>query len=36
MVDKTMGVGAAVHAGAGLLALVMGGMMYMYTWAPGH
>jgi len=33
MVDKTMDVVAAVHAGAGLLALVMGGMMYMYTWA---
>lgn len=28
-----MDVGAAVHAGAGILALVMGGLMYAYTWA---
>ena len=33
MTEKTIDVGALVHASAGILALVMGGLMYAYHWA---
>ena len=33
MTEKTLDIGAIVHATAGILALVMGGLMYVYGWA---
>ncbi|MEJ2531336.1 MAG: hypothetical protein P8Y92_06010 [Halioglobus sp.] len=33
MTEKGVDIGALVHAGAGILALVMGGLMYVYAWA---
>ncbi|MEJ2531023.1 MAG: hypothetical protein P8Y92_04410 [Halioglobus sp.] len=33
MTRKALDVGAVVHASAGLLALVLGGLMYRYAWA---
>jgi hypothetical protein len=33
MAVKEIDVGALIHAGAGILALVVGGLMYFYAWA---
>ena len=33
MTEKALDVGAVVHASAGILALVTGGLMYVYAWA---
>ncbi len=33
MSEQKVDVGALIHAGAGILALVMGGLMYSYGWA---
>lgn len=33
MTRKALDIGALVHASAGLLALVLGGLMYWYAWA---
>ncbi len=33
MTEKTIDIGALVHASAGILALVLGGLMYVYDWA---
>lgn len=33
MAEKEVDVGAVIHATAGILALVLGGLMYFYAWA---
>ena len=33
MTEKSIDVGALIHAGAGILAVVMGALMYFYPWA---
>lgn len=33
MTEKKVDVGALIHASAGILAIVLGGLMYFYTWA---
>ena len=33
MTKKALDVGAIVHTSAGILALLMGGLMYVYAWA---
>ena len=33
MAEKEVDVGALIHASAGILALMLGGLMYFYAWA---
>lgn len=33
MTEKSVDVGALIHSSAGVLALVIGGLMYLYAWA---
>tara|TARA_B110000093_G_scaffold168596_1_gene195874 strand:+ start:631 stop:990 length:360 start_codon:yes stop_codon:yes gene_type:complete len=31
--ESTLDLGAVIHSGAGIIALVLGGLMYFYSWA---